>query len=81
MNEKTRKREENTFRCVPSKTGEFNPHLSKATAQRINHYCKATNQNRTKFVEKCINDMLDRLEMELYEAMSKEDLIQIILHK
>lgn len=81
MDEKTRKREENTFRSISSKTGGFTAHLSKTTAQRINHYCKTTNQNRTKFVEKCINDMLDRLEMELYETMSKEDLIQIILHK
>ena len=64
-----------------SKSGSFSPHLGKATSERLTKYCKSTNQNRTRFIEKCINEKLDVLEMEYLESLSKEELIELYLNK
>lgn len=62
-----------------SKDGRVSLHISKKTTDRINRYTQATNQNRTKFVEYCVNTVLDRLERELYSKMTKEELIDILM--
>ena len=78
----TRNRVENGCRGTQSKDGTFSPHISKNTTERLARYCSLRNLNKTKFVEQCINRMLDQLEAEYYESLSKEELISLILgHK
>ena len=57
----------------------FTPHLDAADAKRINRYCKLKNINKTKFVSWCVNKALDELEKTIFESMSKEELIEILL--
>ncbi len=78
--EGTRKtRVEDKFRNIRSKDGSFSPHIGKATTERLTKYCHNINMNKTKFVEKCINERLDVLEGEYYSSMSKEELIKLLL--
>ena len=58
-----------------SKTGGFKPCINAATATRIAKYCKTNNINKTRFVEKCVNERLDTLEQEMFENMTREELI------
>lgn len=67
-----RERVENNCRNVSSKDGGFSPHIGKATAERLTKYCRNANMNRTKFVEKCINERLDVLENEYYFRFQKK---------
>ena len=76
-----KEREETNCRNVKSKDGSFSPHISKQTAERMAKYCHLTNINKTKFVERCINERLDDLEKEYYEALTKDDLIALIMNK
>ena len=73
-----KKRNEESYRNTLSADGSFSPHISIKTSKRISAYCKLTNQNKTKFVEKCCNERLDVLETEYLISLSKEDLISII---
>ena len=75
-----KKRIEENYRNTLSADGRFSPHISIKTSKRISAYCKFTNQNKTKFVEKCCNERLDVLETETEYLVSlpKEDLISII---
>lgn len=75
-----RTRTETGCRNVSSKDG-FSPHIGRPTAERLTKYCQLKNINRTKFVEQCVNDRLDILEKEYYEALSKDDLIALIMNK
>lgn len=61
------------------KDGGFCPHLEATVTKRIVRYCRLKNINKTKFVTDCINAQLDVLEKEIYESMSKEELIEILL--
>ena len=74
-----RTRDEQNYRNVRSNDGTFSPHLSKTINDRVSRYCKMTNQNRTRFVEHCINAQLDVLEREALMSKSKEELIDYIL--
>ena len=76
-----RERNETNFRNMPSKDGRFSPHLSKRTSERLTRYCKSTDQNKTKFAEKCINDTLDLLEIDLLQSKTKEELIYMLLDR
>ena len=58
-----------------SKTGGFKPEVNAATAARIAKYCKINNINKTRFVEKCVNERLDVLEQEMFDNMTREELI------
>ena len=80
MSEK-RTRKEEFYRDTNSKDGGISPKFGKVTADRVIRYCKATNQNKTRFMEKCVNERLDVLEMELYENMTREELIAMIMAK
>ena len=77
--EKTRTRIETGYRKVSSASGDFSPHISKKTNERITRYCKMQNINKTKFVEECCNKRLDILEREALEAKSKEELIAMLM--
>ena len=78
---KKKTRIETNFRAVNSEDGTFSPHISKKTNERNTRYFKTTNRNKTKFVEYCINNVLDSLEKEMYETMSKEELIELLMEK
>lgn len=71
--------ESNHRRTTSSKDGRFSPHIGKNVAERIERYCRQTNQNKTKFVEKCCMERLDVLEKDLLMNLSKEDLIEMIM--
>lgn len=73
-----KERIEENCRNVKSKDGTYSPHIGKATAERLTKYCHNVKANRTKFVEKCINERLDVLENEYYESLSKEELINML---
>ena len=77
----TRTRSETSCRDTKSKDGTFSPHLNKATSERLTKYCKISEQNRTKFVEFCVNAQLDILEKEFLMSKSQEELIEMILSK
>lgn len=72
-------RNESQYRNTVTKDGRFSPHLNKATSERIAKYCHSMNINKTRFVEQCVNECLDTLEREFYEALTKEELINLIL--
>lgn len=74
-----KERIEENCRNTKSKDGTFSPHIGRLTTERLTRYCHLKNTNRTKFVEQCINDRLDVLEREFYEALSKDELIDLIL--
>jgi len=78
-------RNETQFRNKTSSDDGFHPHLTPATGKRLTIYCQLTNQNRTKFVEQCVNERLDVLEQgvlrDILSTKSKEELIQMILSK
>lgn len=78
---KDRTRNESGFRNANSKDGSFSPHISKSVTERLTRYCKDTNQNRTRFVEKCITERLEVLEKEFLESKSKEELIALLLQR
>lgn len=80
MNDK-RTRKEDGYRNVVSKAGVFSPHISAKVSTRITRYCKINNVNRTRFVEQACTELLDRLEKEMLEKMTKEELTQMILAK
>lgn len=61
------------------KDGGFCPHLDSVITKRLVRYCRLRNLNKTKFVTDCINAQLDVLEKEIYDSMSKEELIEILL--
>lgn len=75
------KRTENGFREVQSYDGSFSPHIGRKTAERLTRMCRLLNKNRTRFVEECINEALDRLEQEYLNGLSKEVLIEMIKQK
>ena len=61
-----------------NRNGEFSPRIDKKTSDRIWRYCRAKDLNKTHFVIACINERLDELEEKMLEALSKEELIQMI---
>lgn len=74
-------RNETSFRNAKSQDGTFSPHLNKTTSERLSRYCKMSDQNRTKFVEHCINAQLDILEKDFYLSKTKEELVEMLLSK
>ena len=74
-------RNETSFRNAKSQDGTFSPHLNKTTSERLSKYCRMSDQNRTKFVEYCINAQLDILEKDFYLSKTKEELVEILLSK
>lgn len=69
----------NGFIDSHQKDGGFCPHLDAGVTSRLIRYCKATNQNKTRFVENCIEAQLDILEKEVLASYTKEQLIEMIL--
>jgi len=76
-----RQRNEDGFRNTVTKDGGFSPHLGEKTATRLTAFCRITNQNKTKFVEACINAQLDHLERQELMKKTKEELIVLYLNK
>lgn len=59
--------------------GTFQPEINPRLSHRISIYCSATDQNRTKFVEQCMEEALDRLEPATYETMDNAALAKLVL--
>ena len=76
-----RERNEANYRNTKSTNGEFSPKIGKTTTERLTRYCKDTNQNKTRFVERCINERLDVLETEFLNSLSKEELIELLKNR
>lgn len=76
-----RRRDESGCRRTMSKEGCFSPKINKATTARLLAYCSRVNINKTKFVEKCVNECLDKLEEEYYESLDKSELIRLLREK
>lgn len=76
-----RTRNETKARNTRSKDGCFSPHLKASVSKRIQNYCLMMNKNKTQFVEDCVMEKLDVLENDLYESMSKEQLIKLLKSK
>lgn len=74
-----RTRNETGYRNRKSKNGNFSPHLDSYLGTRITRYCALTNQNKTAFVSRCLNECLDALESEYLESLTKEELIKLII--
>lgn len=74
-----RTRNETRYRNRKSKNGGFSPHLDSYLGTRITRYCSLTNQNKTAFVSRCLNECLDALESEYLESLTKEELIKLII--
>ena len=69
------------YKNTTSKRGGFSSHISAPTAQRLARYCKATSTNRTRFVEQCVMEKLDQVEIEFLRNLSKDELIELYLNK
>lgn len=61
------------------KNGEYVSHIPRAIAERLRKYCKLTNQNCQRYVERCIIANLDIDERKILESMNKDELIDMIL--
>ena len=72
-------RNETKCRKTRSRDGSISPKLNVKISERITRYCELKNINRTKFVEQCCETTLDRLEQSLYEGMSKDELIVLLM--
>ena len=64
-----------------NKSGGFVPHLDESITKRINRYCEIKHLNRTIFVAECVSKYLDVCEKSIYEQMTKEELIELLLNK
>lgn len=67
------------YRETVQNRGGFCPHLSDDVTKRIVRYCKATDQNKTRFVIDCVNAQLDILEKQALSNYTKEELIEMLL--
>lgn len=76
-----KKRNETNYRDTKAMDGRFSPNLNAQISERISRYCKTTNQNKTRFVENCVARQLDICEREAYEAMSKDELIELLISR
>lgn len=76
-----RTRNESNYRETKSENKCFTPRLSVETSERLISYCREMNFNKTKFVERCINSSLDDLEKEMYNRLSKEELVALLMKK
>lgn len=74
-----RTRNENGYRNTVAKDKGFSPHIGAKVAIRITRYCRFNNINRTRFVEQACAEVLDRLEKEMLDSKTKEELEQMIL--
>lgn len=75
------KREFNFKNVSKSSNGEFSPRITKDINDRLTRYCKIKNINKTLFVRQCIVEKLDTCERDIYENMSKDELITLLLNK
>lgn len=80
MSEK-RTRNETGYRNTSSKDNGLTAHIGQKTASRLSRYCKIQNINRTKFIEECVNTVLDTKEQEILLSLSKEELVNIIIRQ
>ena len=61
-----------------TKDGKLSLKLRPCLAKKLTRYCEATNQNRTAFVEMVVGKALSELETEMYERLTKSELIALL---
>lgn len=63
-----------------SKTGEIQIHINKDLTSRVKNYGHSVGMNCCQITNLALKEYLDKKERELYESMSKEDLVNMILN-
>lgn len=66
------------FKRTNNMTGEFGTKLNKEVNERLTEFCRAKNLNKTKYVNQIVMERLDQDLNELYNSMSKEELIRYL---
>ena len=67
------------FRNTNSKSGEVTIKIKKSLATRLKAYAKSENQSFQSIVNGALAEYLEDREKDMFMAMTKEDLIKIIL--
>lgn len=63
------------YKETKSETGQLHVHINQKLSARIADYCKRTNQNKTRFVETCVREVLEKAERKYYEQLSHEEVL------
>ena len=66
------------FKRTNNMTGEFGTKLNKEVNERLTEFCRAKNLNKTKYVNQIVMERLDQDLNELYNSMTKEELIRYL---
>lgn len=75
---KQRKPRADGYRNVSSMTGEISPRIPADLAVRIKRYCRMTGISCTAFVVAAVRQHLSDLEPELYNSLTREQLIELL---
>lgn len=75
-----KQREENNYREVTSKNGEYSARIPKELNARISRYCKAKDINKKKYLVELVEEGHAKRERDFYENLSKEELVAILLN-
>lgn len=62
-----------------NKKGEFVAHVEAPIARRLERYCSIKKLTKTQFVNDCVRAQLDTLEKDIYNSMTREELLEILL--
>ena len=78
MTEKKTTNRDYKFKRTNNMTGEFGTKLNKEVNERLTEFCREKNLNKTKYVNQIVMERLDQDLNELYNSMSKEELIMYL---
>ena len=81
MAEKKTTNRDYKFKRTNNMTGEFGTKLNKEVNERLTEYCRANNLNKTKYVNQIVMERLDQDLNELYNSMTKEELIRYLTNR
>lgn len=81
MTEKKTTNRDYKFKRTSNMTGEFGTKLNKEVNERLTEYCRAKNLNKTKYVNQIVMERLDQDLNELYNSMTKEELIRYLTNR
>lgn len=69
------------YKETKSKTGKLHVDINAKLTKRIVEHCKRNNLNKTKYVEQCIEKMIEVEERNYYENLTKDELVEYIIKK
>ena len=78
LEKKKRTRVQDGYKKSVSKDGSLSVHFAGDLANRVREHCRITNQNCRKFVTALVEKGMDQAETEMFEQMSRDDLINMI---